>query len=546
MKGKQDMKKNIMLVLSVALLLVSCEDKFLDRKPHGGTIRQDQYENIDEKVEGTVRGLYTRLYTMSGGHDEFGKRSIDLWGDILSGDIAVTNPNYGWLVSDEQMQTVSTRTGAIWGFYYGTIHSANLAIKECFQNDSLLVYLEEGLPSENEEHEYTDEEAERALYYAQVLAIRGYCYAQLAKWYTPVEGCSYIKDKTIATYECCPIYTESNMDAPQRLATSDSVYNQAFSDLEYAVQLYREFDAEYLRPNKLFFDRATICGLLAQAYLNQAVYSQPEDIQREHLQKAHDLAVEAIEQSGCQILAYKDLLTTGFNNVDNKSWMWAQQVTVETSGGLKSWFGQVDIHSYSYAWAGATKAIDQKLYDEMDKEEMAWDGRYHWFRSTKEYNLCPDGKFFSEKNPVSTNTDDIDREWLSDNVFMRIEAMYLTASEAAFRMGQTEEAYNRLKAILDERANKEDFGSEYETYLSNIQNGGDALKNAIIYNWRVELWGEGYGLETFRRWNIENRFRGGNHYYKYGRSLAAKEDRFNMNIPSGEATYNPYVDEKED
>ena len=57
---------------------------------------------------------------------------------------------------------------------------------------------------------------------------------------------------------------------------------------------------------------------------------------------------------------------------------------------------------------------------------------------------------------------------------------------------------------------------------------------------------EGYGLETFRRWNIENRFRGGNHYYKYGRSLAAKEDRFNMNIPSGEATYNPYVDEKED
>ena len=112
MKGKQDMKKNIMLVLSVALLLVSCEDKFLDRKPHGGTIRQDQYENIDEKVEGTVRGLYTRLYTMSGGHDEFGKRSIDLWGDILSGDIAVTNPNYGWLVSDEQMQTVSTRTGA--------------------------------------------------------------------------------------------------------------------------------------------------------------------------------------------------------------------------------------------------------------------------------------------------------------------------------------------------------------------------------------------------------------------------------------------------
>lgn len=95
------MKKNILMILVLAASLTACKDSFLDRKPEGGTIRQDQYDQIDERIAGTVRGLYVKLYTMGGSsHDEFGKRSIDLWGDILSGDIAVTNPNYGWLVSD--------------------------------------------------------------------------------------------------------------------------------------------------------------------------------------------------------------------------------------------------------------------------------------------------------------------------------------------------------------------------------------------------------------------------------------------------------------
>jgi len=540
------MKKNVLMILATAAMLTACNDSFLDRKPEGGTIRQDQYDVIDEKVEGTVRGLYVKLYSMgSSAHDEFGKRSIDLWGDILCGDIAVTNPNYGWLVSDEQMQTVTNRTGTIWGFYYGIIHNTNLTIANCFENDSLFTHIAEyGFPSEQSEYEFTEDEYSTAVLYAQTIAMRGYCYAQLAKWYTPVEGCSYFKDKTIKTYECCPIYIEENMDSPQPLATSDSVYNQAFEDLESSIKFFNEFGQGFVRSNKLTFNKAVVCGLLAQAYLNQCVYTQEDSVAKAHIQSAYDLACEAIASSNCKIIPTEKLFSTGFNSVNDDSWMWGQNVTVETAGGLKSWFGQCDIHSYSYAWAGATKAIDGKLRNDMDKDEMLWDLRAKWFRSTKAYNGCPDKKFFSDRNPVSTNTDSIDREWLSDNVFMRIESMYLIAAEAAYRQKNYSESVSKLKAILDNRYDTEEQDA-YNTYIASLSNEAN-LKEALIYNWRVEMWGEGYGLETFRRWNISGRMRGDNHYYGYKKAIAATEDRFNMNIPSGEATYNPYVDAKEE
>ena len=112
------MKKNITILLLAALFLSSCADSWLDRQYQGGNLSQEQYDKLSsEKMEGTLLGLYAMIYTMGGDqHDEFGQRSIDLWGDLLSGDIALTNKTYGWLYTDEQMLTVSARTGTIWSF----------------------------------------------------------------------------------------------------------------------------------------------------------------------------------------------------------------------------------------------------------------------------------------------------------------------------------------------------------------------------------------------------------------------------------------------
>jgi hypothetical protein len=228
--------------------------------------------------------------------------------------------------------------------------------------------------------------------------------------------------------------------------------------------------------------------------------------------------------------------------------MWGQDVTTETAGGLASFFGQVDIHSYSYAWAGDTKVIDENLY----KEIPAYDIRQKWFNDGSKnatFKYCPDGKFFSAKNPTSTLDKDIDREWLSDNVFMRIESMYLIAAEASYRLQDYDSAIDYLCSITNERVDTTaTAAAEYANYVAGLD--ATNLLAQIEYNWRVEMWGEGYALQTFRRLSpetvadVDGRKRGGNHASDAGSAMDATASKFTFQIPSSETSYNPHYGTK--
>ena len=67
---------------------------------------------------------------------------------------------------------------------------------------------------------------------------------------------------------------------------------------------------------------------------------------------------------------------------------------------------------------------------------------------------------------------------------------------------------------------------------------------AIEDNWRIELWGEGYGLQTFRRLSaettVDGRKRGGNHASEAGAKMDATAAKFVFRIPSSETSYNPH------
>lgn len=543
-------------MLVAVLFLAGCSDSWLDRQYDGASISQEKYDALGtSKLEGSVRGIYTMIYTMSSdNHDEFGQRSIDLWTDILSGDIAVTDRKYGWLYTDEQMLTYS-RTATIWSFYYKMLHNIN-AVVATIENSSNIssTIASAGYPNPDCTHKYTSDETLYALYLAQVLAVRGYCYANLVRIYTPIEGCQYLSGKNITNYPCIPVYTESNMDNPQALSTSEKVYAQVFGDLEKSISLFDKFGAYYrdsinggadfTRASKLTMDINVARGLLAYAYLNAAPYYANIDVatQARYNRLAHKYARDVINSGAYTVIPQEKLYSTGFNNVDESSWMWGQDVVTETAGGLKSWFGQVDIHSYSYAWAGDKKVIDDNLANEIPD----WDGRAKWFNSSSAWKGCPDGKFFSAKCPTSTKEDDIDREWLSDNVLMRIESMYLIAAEACCAIDSLTASVDYLTAVTDQRMNYDypDYADDYAQWKNSLTNQS-ALWAALEYNWRVEMWGEGYGLQTFRRifshLGKENRVRGGSHDATGGSKTQPTDVYFNFSIPTSEATYNPNI-----
>lgn len=551
-------KNNIVgLMCMLALAITSCSESFLDQPPYGSTLTQAQYEQLRNTLEASIRGTYTMMYTVSD-HDLFGQRGIDLATDLLSGDIALTAYTYGWFYNDESGQTAAARTSYVWSYYYGMLRNINKVINTANrQSDINARIAQHGLPNVyNEKAEkyytidgtdtlatYTLQEADIAGYYAQALTMRAYCYSNLIKLYAQTNSQlrGAWEDEVV-----CPIYNENNLEEAQPVATLKEAYSQVENDLTLAISYFDALESTYTRASKLSVDGNVARGLLAYSYLNKAVPSLPSG--RTNYQNALKYAKEVIDKGDFKIIPNANALTTGFNDVSDNSWMWGQDVVTETAGGLASFFGQVDIHSYSYAWAGDTKAIDENLY----KEIPTFDIRQKWFNDGSKnitFKYCPDGKFFSAKNPTSTLDKDIDREWLSDNVFMRIESMYLIAAEASYRLQNYDSAIVYLRSITDQRVDTAaTAAAEYATYVAGLD--ATNLLAQIEYNWRVEMWGEGYALQTFRRLSpetvqdVNGRKRGGNHASDAGSAMDATASKFTFQIPSSETSYNPHYGTK--
>lgn len=517
--------KFYILAIFAAFAFVSCD---LNQYPGGSTITEEQYNNMDDAAQGTVKGVYSLLYAYGGNHDVFGQRSIDLATDLLCGDIAMTSKRYGWFVDDEYGRTYG-RAGYFWSFYYNIIRSCNKAINA--------LDAQGGIPElDYDPKTITEQEVSNGFYYAELLTLRGWAYAALQRFF-----CKTNVD--LNTELSVPIYTEEAtmgdtiLGAPR--ATASDVYLRVEEDLLTAIQYFEAFKEvkladgttiEMERSSKLEVNVDVARMTLAYSYLNKGEYDNA-------LLVAQDL----IKTTSATILPNSEVLTSGFNDVSSNNWIWGEDVTIENTTALASFFGQCDIYSYSYASAGDVKGIDSKLLDQITN--LGWDIREGWwgnyYREDTEdnsmYQYAPDGKFFSAKSDELQG----DRDWLSDNVFMRTEAAYLIAAEAAYRQHENDSAAEYLTKITDERV-KPGKETEYEAYKATLSDVA-VLAEAIRYNWRVELWGEGYGLQTFRRWGLAVKL-GDNHLRSTNDPLVPTTERvFTFVIPSSETNYNPYI-----
>ena len=558
------MKKiNSILVLAGALALSSCASSFLDREPNGSTVTQKQYEKLDNTLEGSMRGIYALMYDMnSTSHDAFGKRAIDMYGDLLCGDMALTSYSYGWFYTDERGMTYTSRTSTVWSYYYKMLHNINSVIAVVNSQSEVLnkvaenglpnAYTKAGLPcvvNGTDTCVFTENEVVEANYYAQALTMRGYVLSSLLQLYAPTTS----ENNGAYTGLVLPLYDETNMDKSQPLSSIADVYTKLESDLTLAISYFDAFAECITRTSKLEANVDVACGILAYSYLNKGwpQGNKSGDAYIAAYTNALKYAEKVINSGSYSVLPNSDVWVNGFNDVNSTCWIWGQDVTTETASGLQSFFGQVDVHTYSYAWAGDTKAIDENLYKAMGE----YDARRRWFSDGSDgyiakFKYAPVRKFFSSKCPISTAQDDIDREWLSDNVFMRIEAMYLIAAEAEYRLGDYDKAKLYLTEITSQRIDTAaTAATAYMTYEDGLNQSN--LLAAIELNWRVELWGEGYGLQTFRRLasetaGVTKRRRGANHSSQAGSEIDPTASQYTFALPSSETSYNPNIKTTED
>ena len=471
--------------------MASCSSDFLDAEPQG-YISNDQLQESAKwnpnVMLGQVTGTSLKTFEQGTGgttnHDDFGQKSIDIATDLMSGDMVMGGTNYGWFVADANLLNNTkdrNRAYQIWRYYFQIVKAAN-SILDANGGDG-------NMPGED---------SENRIFYGQAKALRAYAYLNLVNLYNrPYEESKNTK--------ALPIYTTQLESKTVDFSTVDQVYTLIINDLKEAVTALTDQE----RATKDAPDVYVAYGLLAYAYLQKGEYAN-----------AAAAAKAVIDGGEYPIMTPEEILYSGFNSVNIDSWMWAIDLTIDNSPALPTFWGHVDYFTYSYAAAGDYKEIADNLYAEIP----ASDYRRYWFN--KNYLLMPVGKFYDAARKPMGN-----RLWDNDEVYMRVEEMYLILAEASARNNDLSTAQEALGALL---ANRDAAAAEEVGQLSK-----DELLEQIYFNWRVEMWGEGRGLMTMKRFK-KDVVRGSNDATaKRGQTIKWNDSRLYFNIPEREITNNP-------
>lgn len=512
------MKNKIIALLLILVMGVACTEDFLetDSTQFISAKRMEEVSPYNPGTfDGLVRGIYSLMVqTGTGGtnldHDDFGQKGYDIYLDLLSSDMVLGGYNYSWYEDIAKMASTIDYTNTDnykpWRYYYRIIYAANSVIDGLGGNDATL---------DTQEEEWQ---------MGQAKALRAHSYFYLASMFAK----NYDQSANIL-----PIYTSLDQQA-QPLSSAAEVWKQIKDDLEKSVELLDGFN----RGSEMHSINADVAnGLLAYTYLTLGEFG-----------KAAVAAGKALENYSIiprdKVVGGSAIARNAYSYVDGNGadWMWGFDLTLDQGLDLVSWWGQVDLFTYSYAWAGDPKSMDVGLYNSIKDSDVR---KKQFLDPWDEGILYPLNKFYGEGRKIGGQ-----REVTADYVYMRVEEMYLIKAEAEAFNNQDAEAIETLKMLLAERIgpsiipdpeNEDELikitAEENLEYIDNLS--GQALKDEIYKQWRIEMWGEGKSYLAMKR-NKATIVREGHIDYD-GVPIPYNDERLTFEIPKQEIQDNPFI-----
>jgi len=485
--------KYVLTLLIIGGFSTSCNEDFLEVYPTEFLSQEQIAEaaaNNPDVIAGSVAGIYTLLFEAGTGgttnHDDFGQKGYDIYSDMLCGDMALSVSTYGWYRRLTEFQPTQDFTFnnnyMVWRYYYRIIRSANSVIDALGGNDAV---------PELDENKHL---------MGQAKALRAYGYYYLAQFF---------QNGYDPTQMILPIYTDPTQENQPKSAASE-VYALIIKDLTDAISLLETFN----RTSKNEVNKYVAKGLLAYTYGAMGDYEKVK------------ILTDDILSGGGFTLMNSDEVTGGFNDISIAGWMWGQDITLDNGLDLVSWWGQMDVFTYSYQWAGDRKAIDQDLYDAITADDVR---KAQFYPSAGGYYLIPLNKFYHDGREIGGQ-----RNVETDYVYMRIAEMYLLQAEAAANTGDEAGAKTALKNLLDQRMPD-------TSYIDGLS--GKALLDEIYLQTRIELWGEGKSYLAMKR-NKATVTRGSNHLSNIGVSIPYDDNRLSFLIPQSEIQNNPFINDQ--
>ena len=381
-------------------------------------------------------------------------------------------------------------------------------------------------------------------------AFRATFYLDMARQYEALE----VTDSACSKYDISkvkeltlPIITESTTEEMARnnpRLKRERMFEWILAELDDAETLLDGISVKKTIPSK-----AVVYGLKARAYLwlgqfNNS-YKNVKTGQAAY-QEAAKYARLAITESKATIMTENEWLnaTTGFNSANN-SWLWYLPQTAEGITNLVNFIAwRSGEATWGYGGKFVFEGVTNNFYNRMSENDWrrkafvgaspaAWYKQYSNLTNLSEEAFLASVPAYANMkfHPANGNTISYTIGNVTDVPLMRVEEMYLIEAEAT---AQYDEATGKtlLEAFMAHRNPK------YSA--ANVTN----LIDEIIFQKRVELWGEGIVFYDFKRLNmgIQNGYSGTNVPTDSRVNVSGRAPWWNFCIPEGELLQNPALD----
>ena len=524
----------VALLGSAMLLTTSCSD--LDTNPSGSTMGDGQLNEVlaqdPSKLKSEVSGMYANMIeygaitqwygTGQPRHYDFGYASTMMMMDASGQDEPSQVSGYNWY--NKPLRFVdrtanSETTYFIWNQCYKNIKVANDVLKSVdLENlsDVAKSYVGQAY-------------AMRAFEYFTLIQIYQFSY----KGHEDAAGVPLVTEKT----------AEAEANNNPRAAVKD-VYKQIMDDLNIAIDYLTDS-----RSAKSEINRQVAYGLRARVNLV--------------MQNWADAAADAQKAAeGYTPLSKDAAAAPGFNDVSASNWIWGNIVdesnNIVQSGILNFPSMMCSFTGNGYSPTYACRMINSKLWIEIPSTDVrkGWwidenlnspivDPKYvvHQEDKDEKGNVV---KYLAVYNQTGDEVADITEPYTNvkfgayknqygnelnacDIPLMRVEEMILIQAEATAMGGNVEEG----KRIL------ENFVRTYRdpSYTCNATTA-EGVQDAVWFQRRVELWGEGFSFTDLLRLKKPLDRTGANYEVSVRFKLPAESPIFLYLIPEDEENHN--------
>ena len=451
--------KYTLMGLLGATMLTACSDDQLDTTPSTSVATEKMTGSAGSAIaaiDGIYRTMYTTGYTSGWEHEEFGLSAINLAADLMGEDHIQAKPGNAWFYYDylyDVKGDYTHRQGrpyGVWNFFYTLIANANYVTTA--------------------EKTMTGDPSDVNYVVGQAYAIRAFSYFMLAQWYS----------RTLVGHEtepCVPIYTEPTTKDTQGKAreTVAKVYEQIDSDIKKAEELLSA--TEHARNSKSHINLAVAYGLHARI---AQVEEKWDDVLTYSTKAIAEAKKEKINITEVSQFA-------GLNKVSASNVMLGVNIIADQITGYAGFFTHMDADQGKYG-ASARQQITRGLYNKMG----ANDARRAWWNPEDPAN--GDNGYQQEKFKFVNYA-----TWEGDYIFMRVEEMYLAKAEAECMLGNDVDAQNTLKAFMAYRDPDYTCAKTGTAMSATTDLASGSLREEIIKQRRIELWGEFGRIYDIRR-----------------------------------------------